>query len=64
MEPFILFLLVPSMLLLFASFVVVQLGTIAVVTIVGKYRPTITHGLNLRIPFNEQGIKRLSSQKR
>jgi regulator of protease activity HflC (stomatin/prohibitin superfamily) len=64
MTPIFLFLFVISILLLFASFVVVQQGTIAVITVFGKYRRTMSPGLNLRIPFIEQVFKRISSQNR
>jgi regulator of protease activity HflC (stomatin/prohibitin superfamily) len=49
---------------LFTCFVVVQQGTIAVITIFGKYRRTMAPGLNLRIPFIEQVFRRISSQNR
>jgi regulator of protease activity HflC (stomatin/prohibitin superfamily) len=49
---------------LLTSFVVVQQGTIAVVTIFGKYRRNLTPGLNFRIPFIESVFKRISIQNR
>jgi regulator of protease activity HflC (stomatin/prohibitin superfamily) len=50
--------------LLLTSFVIVQQGTIAVVTIFGKYRRNMTPGLNLRIPLIERVFKRISIQNR
>lgn len=60
------FLLVVFLLLLtlFLGFVTVQQGTIAVVTMFGKYRRIMTPGLNLKIPFLEQIYKRISVQNR
>jgi regulator of protease activity HflC (stomatin/prohibitin superfamily) len=48
----------------FLSFVTVQQGTIAVVTIFGKYRRIMGPGLNFKIPFIEQVYKRVSIQNR
>jgi regulator of protease activity HflC (stomatin/prohibitin superfamily) len=42
----------------FLSFVTVQQGTIAVVTIFGKYRRIMGPGLNMKIPFFEQIYRR------
>lgn len=50
--------------LLFKSFRTVQQGTIAVVTIFGKYRRVLRPGLNLTIPFIEQIFRRISTQNR
>jgi regulator of protease activity HflC (stomatin/prohibitin superfamily) len=49
---------------LFLSFVTVQQGTVAVVTIFGKYRRILGPGLNFKIPFIEQIYKRISIQNR
>ena len=49
---------------LFLSFVTVQQGTIAVVTVFGKYRRLMTPGLNFKIPFIETIYKRVSVQNR
>ena len=48
----------------FLSFVTVQQGTIAVVTVFGKYRRIMGPGLNFKIPFIEQIYKRVSIQNR
>ena len=50
--------------LLFFSFVTVQQGTIAVVTMFGKYRRIMHPGLNFRIPFFERLNNRVSIQNR
>lgn len=51
-------------LLLIASFISVQQGTIAVVTMFGKYRRILTPGLNFRIPILEKIFSRVSIQNR
>lgn len=51
-------------LLLIASFVTVQQGTIGVVTMFGKYRRIMHPGLNIRIPFLERIFNRVSIQNR
>lgn len=61
--PFLL-LLIPLLLLVFLSFVTVGQGSIAVVTVFGKYRRILHPGLNFRIPFIEQIYKRISVQNR
>lgn len=48
----------------FTSFVTVQQGTVAVITVFGKFRRVIRPGLNFRIPFIEQIFKRISYQNR
>lgn len=48
----------------FLSFITVQQGTIAVVTVFGKYRRIMGPGLNFKIPFIEQIYKRVSIQNR
>lgn len=50
--------------LLIFSFVTVQQGTIAVVTMFGKYRRILHPGLSLRIPFLERIFNRVSVQHR
>lgn len=50
--------------LLVKTFVTVQQGTIAVVTVFGKYRRVMSPGLNVRIPFIESIFKRISTQNR
>src|SRR5882762_4918846 len=57
-------LLVLALLILFLSFVTVTQGSIAVVTIFGKYRRIMGPGLNFKIPFIEQIYKRVSIQNR
>lgn len=52
------------LLLLFLSFVTVQQGYVAVITIFGKYRRVIGPGLNMKIPFIERIYKRVSIQNR
>lgn len=50
--------------LLIFSFVTVQQGTIAVITMFGKYRRILHPGLSLRIPFLERIFNRVSVQHR
>lgn len=50
--------------LLMKSFRTVQQGTIAVVTVFGKYRRVLHPGLNLVIPFIEEVFRRISTQNR
>ncbi len=52
------------LLILIASFISVQQGTIAVVTMFGKYRRILTPGLNFRIPVLEKIFSRVSIQNR
>src|SRR3990172_7058860 len=51
-------------LLVLSCFVTVQQGTIAVITIFGKYRRMLGPGLNFKIPIIEQIHKRISIQNR
>lgn len=53
-----------AILILFLSFVTVSQGTIAVVTVFGKYRRVMNPGLNMKIPFIEVIYKRVSIQNR
>ena len=48
----------------FLSIVIVQQGTVAVVTIFGKYTRVMTPGLNFKIPFIEFIYRRISIQNR
>jgi len=57
-------LLVLIIVTLFLSFVTVQQGTVAVITVFGKYRRILNPGLNLKIPFIEQVYKKISIQNR
>ncbi len=59
---FILFLIL--LLFVFLSFVTVKQGTIAVITMFGKYRRILHPGLNFRIPFLEAIFSRVSIQNR
>ncbi|WP_448701438.1 SPFH domain-containing protein [Mucilaginibacter sp. AW1-3] len=52
------------LILLSSSFVTVSQGTIAVVTIFGKYNRILTPGLNFKIPLVEQIYARISIQNR
>jgi regulator of protease activity HflC (stomatin/prohibitin superfamily) len=52
------------LLLIFSSFVIVQQGTIAVMTVFGKYSRIMSPGLNFRIPVVEIVQKRISIQNR
>jgi regulator of protease activity HflC (stomatin/prohibitin superfamily) len=49
---------------LFSSFVSVKQGTIAVVTVFGKYRRILTPGLNFKLPFVENIYSYISIQNR
>lgn len=50
--------------ILVTGFVTVQQGTIAVITVFGKYRRILLPGLNFKIPFIERVQKRISIQNR
>ena len=62
--PFFIFILVFAILLIFLSFVTVQQGTVAVITVFGKYRRILTPGLSMKIPFIEKVYKKISIQNR
>lgn len=49
---------------LFLSIITVQQGTVAVITMFGKYRRILYPGLNFRIPFLEVVFKKISVQNR
>ena len=53
-----------ALILLFTSFVTVKQGTIAVVTVFGKYRRILLPGLNFKLPLIEQVYSRISIQNR
>jgi regulator of protease activity HflC (stomatin/prohibitin superfamily) len=53
-----------GLVILFTSFVTVKQGTIAVVTVFGKYRRILAPGLNFKIPLIEQVYSRISIQNR
>jgi regulator of protease activity HflC (stomatin/prohibitin superfamily) len=52
------------LLLLLLSFVTVQQGTVAVITVFGKYRRVLRPGLNFRVPLIEKIFRRISYQNR
>ncbi len=52
------------LLVILLSFVTVQQGTVAVITIFGKYRRILTPGLSMKIPFIEKVYKKISIQNR
>ncbi len=55
---------VAVLIFLLMSFVTVQQGTVAVITVFGKYRRILRPGLNFRIPLIEQIFRRISYQNR
>lgn len=52
------------LLIILLSFVTVQQGTVAVITIFGKYRRILSPGLSMKIPFIEKVYKKISIQNR
>lgn len=52
------------LIILFSSFVTVKQGTIAVITVFGKYHRILRPGLNLKLPVIEQVYSRISIQNR
>jgi regulator of protease activity HflC (stomatin/prohibitin superfamily) len=62
--PIFLILLVLTAVLLYLSIVIVRQGTVAVITIFGKYARVMTPGLNFKIPFIEMVYRRISIQNR
>ncbi|MBI2282094.1 MAG: SPFH domain-containing protein [Bacteroidetes bacterium] len=53
-----------ALLILFTGLVTVNQGTIAVITLFGKYRRVLRPGLNFKIPLVEQVFKTVSIQNR
>lgn len=53
-----------GLVILLSSFVTVKQGTIAVVTVFGKYQRLLRPGLSLKIPLIEQIYSRISIQNR
>ncbi|MGZ4000285.1 MAG: SPFH domain-containing protein, partial [Mucilaginibacter sp.] len=53
-----------ALIILFTSFVTVKQGTIAVITVFGKYRRILAPGLNFKVPLIEQVYSRISIQNR
>ena len=49
-------------LIIFSSLITVNQGTIAVITMFGKYRRILMPGLRFKIPFIENIYKRISIQ--
>ncbi|MBO2011154.1 SPFH domain-containing protein [Hymenobacter negativus] len=64
MSNFALILLALIGITLFLSYVIVPQGTVAVITIFGKYRRIMLPGLNFKLPFIETVYKRISIQNR
>lgn len=64
MSPFYIPFIVGGALLLFLSFVTVQQGTVAVITIFGKYKRILSPGLSFKIPLIERVYKKISIQNR
>jgi regulator of protease activity HflC (stomatin/prohibitin superfamily) len=56
--------LLALLVILFKSFVTVNQGTMAVITIFGKYRRVMHPGLNFKTPFIEEIYKKISIQNR
>jgi len=56
--------LILLILLIFMSLVTVQQGTVAVITVFGKYRRILRPGLNFKVPFIESIFRRISYQNR
>lgn len=52
------------LLLILLSIVTVQQGTVAVITVFGKYRRVLRPGLNFRVPLIEKIFRRISYQNR
>ncbi len=53
-----------GLLLILLSFVTVQQGTVAVITVFGKYKRILSPGLSMKIPFIEKVYKKISIQNR
>ncbi len=51
-------------LVVLSSIVIVQQGTVAVITVFGKYSRVMTAGLNFKIPFVERIFRKISVQNR
>ncbi len=56
--------LIVALLLIVLSVVTVQQGTVAVITVFGKYKRILTPGLSVRIPLIEKVYKKISIQNR
>jgi len=65
MEPIVLgIILFLGLVVFFKSFVTVKQGSIAVITVFGKYRRMMKPGLNLKLPLIEAMYSRISTQNR
>ena len=64
MSAIIIFILLVFVASIAMSFVSVQQGSIAVITVFGKYRRILSPGLNFKIPFIEVVYKRVTIQNR
>jgi len=64
MSPFLIVLAVLVISTILGAFVTVQQGTVAVITVFGKYTRLMFPGLNFKIPFIENIYKRVSIQNR
>jgi regulator of protease activity HflC (stomatin/prohibitin superfamily) len=64
MSPFIIVLIVLLVFILFLSFATVQQGTVAVITVFGKYSRILRPGLNFKLPVIEKIAKKISVQNR
>jgi regulator of protease activity HflC (stomatin/prohibitin superfamily) len=53
-----------ALIIFFKSFLTVKQGTIAVITIFGKYRRMMKPGLNIKVPIIESMYSRISTQNR
>ena len=61
---FLLVVFVLAIIVIYLSVVIVQQGTVAVITVFGKYSRVMTPGLNFKIPFIEFIYRRISIQNR
>ena len=60
----VIILVVLAALFVFSGLVTVRQGTVAVITMFGKYQRVLLPGLNFKIPFLEQVFKTISIQNR
>src|SRR5690606_12649994 len=64
MDQAAIYLLIVIVVIIVASLVTVKQGTVAVITVFGKFRRILRPGLNFRIPLIEQINRRISIQNR
>ncbi len=64
MSPLVIIVIVFVVLILFLSFATVQQGTVAVITVFGKYSRILRPGLNFKLPVIEKISKKISIQNR